>query len=225
MRTVLLVDDDETFARLLKELLRSHGFNMIWADRPSSGRALLASGPDLLLLDVMLPEQSGLEFCQALRAEGHDLPIVMLTARGTDVDRVTGLNLGADDYMAKPFNHLELIARMEAILRRRTVGRLVVHDPMVSDGLDADRRILCLRGREINLTPMEFRLMELFTRHPGRTWSRRELIAWCDEVGISDSLDRAIDSHISRLRNKLERDSKNPEHLFTIRGAGYRFVW
>lgn len=219
MRKLLLIDDDQTLAMLLQALLAQHGFELAWADRPSTGKAMLAAGPELVLLDVMMPEQNGFEVCRELRAQGVKTPIIMLTARGADDDRITGLKLGADDYLPKPFNHLELLARIEAVLRR---------SPPVAAAtnvLDRDRRSLRLDGREIALTAMEYRLMEALAGNPGRVYSRNALIELLDEAGAAESFDRAIDSHVSRLRNKIEANPREPKHLLTVRGLGYRFEW
>ncbi|HEY9857379.1 MAG TPA: response regulator transcription factor [Stenomitos sp.] len=222
MRKLLLIDDDLTMASLLKSLLAQYGFDLESVDRPSQIPAALDPGVELILLDVMLPEQDGFEVCQSLRAAGENRPIIMLTAKGDDTDRIRGLQLGADDYLPKPFNHLELVARVEAVLRRTASASAPVP---ASDGLDLDRRLLRLGGREVALTPTEFRLMEAFTRHPGRTYGRGELLNLLDIDAMLESYDRAIDLHISRLRSKLETDLKQPRHLVTVRGIGYRFEW
>lgn len=219
MRKIMLVDDDATLAMLLKALLAQHGFDLIWADRPSRALQMLAERPELLLLDIMLPERDGFTFCQDLREGGNQTPIIMLTARGAAADRVNGLKLGADDYLPKPFDHLELVARVEAVLRRRPQEL----DP--GNGIDRDRRTLRIGGREVALTAMEYRLVEALVGAPGRVFSRSELIAMLDDAGAAESFDRAIDSHISRLRNKIELDGRNPLHLLTVRGMGYRFQW
>jgi DNA-binding response OmpR family regulator len=225
MRRLLLVDDDRTLAGLLAAVLSGEGYELLWADRPSQGRALLAQQPELLLLDVMLPEQDGFSFCKALRDEGVALPIIMLTARGGELDRVEGLRLGADDYLPKPFHHLELIARIEAVLRRSHPNPSLGTQAQGQDGLDVNRRALRLGGELISLTPMEYRLMEAFAGAPGRTFTRGELLERLDEAGASEAFDRAIDLHIKRLRAKLEPEAKAPRHLLTVRGAGYRFEW
>jgi DNA-binding response OmpR family regulator len=220
VRKILLIDDDETLAMLLKALLEQHGYDMLWGDRPSRGLALLkAQRPELLLLDVMLPEKNGFDVVKELREQGDTTPIIMLTARGTAPDRIGGLKLGADDYLAKPFDHLELVARVEAVLRRTPASE------SPANGLDRDRRTLRLAGREYALTSMEYRLLDALTSAPGRVYSRTELMGLLDEAGALESFDRAIDSHMSRLRNKIEEDPRNPQHLLTARGMGYRFQW
>jgi DNA-binding response OmpR family regulator len=219
MRKLLLVDDDETLASLLKSLLAQHGYDLAWADRPSKGMAMLADHPELLLLDVMLPESDGFDVCRSLRDAGERIPVIMLTARGDDADRIKGLNIGADDYLAKPFNYLELIARIEAVLRRQNAR------PPARDELDHDRKVLRLDGQIISLTPMEYRILSILTERAGRTYSRSELLERLDETGSMDNLDRSIDIHISRLRAKVEANPRQPRHLLTVRGFGYRFQW
>ncbi|MDB5100086.1 MAG: two component transcriptional regulator, winged helix family [Cyanobacteria bacterium RYN_339] len=220
MRKILLIDDDETLAMLLKALLEQHGYDLHWGDRPSKGMALLKSvRPELLLLDVMLPEKNGFDVVKELREQGDTTPIIMLTARGAAPDRIGGLKLGADDYLAKPFDHLELVARVEAVLRRTPAAE------SPSNGLDRERRTLRLGGTEFALTSMEYRLLDALTSAPGRVYSRTELMGLLDEAGALESFDRAIDSHMSRLRNKIEADPRNPRHLMTSRGMGYRFQW
>jgi two-component system phosphate regulon response regulator OmpR len=219
MRKLLLVDDDETLATLLRSLLAQHGYDLAWADRPSKGMAMLAEHPELLLLDVMLPEQDGFDVCRSLRDAGESIPVIMLTAKGDDTDRIKGLNIGADDYLPKPFNYLELIARIEAVLRRQA--------PAIpaSDGLDHDRKTLRVDGQSHALTPMEYRILSVLTERPGKTYGRGELLERLDETGSMDNLDRSIDIHVSRLRSKIEPNPRQPRHLLTVRGFGYRFQW
>lgn len=216
---LLLIDDDRQLAILLKDFVERHGYAMDWADRPSLGLERLADGPDLVLLDVMLPEQDGFAVCQAMREAGNTTPVIMLTARGDDLDRIRGLRTGADDYLPKPFNPLELIARVEAVLRR------VPRAASPRNRLDEDTRMLHLDGREVPLTPSEYRIMAAMTAASGRAFSRDQLLDLMDEAGAVESFDRAIDIHISRLRSKLEVDPRRPKHLLTVRGLGYRFEW
>lgn len=219
---VLLIDDDKDLARLLKAYLGRHGYELDWADRPSEGMKALAARPDLVLLDVMLPERDGFDVCRSLREAHPSTPVIMLTARGDHADRVQGLRIGADDYVPKPFDPLELLARIEAVLRRS--GPRVVSTPG-EDGLDFDRKALRLGGRELPLTLSEFKILEAMTEAPGKLFRRDELLDLLDEAGASDASDRAIDVHISRLRLKLEPDPRQPRHLVTVRGLGYRFEW
>ena len=176
----------------------------------------------------MLPERDGFEVCRALREAGETRPIIMLTAKGDDMDRIRGLQLGADDYLPKPFNHLELVARIQAVLRRTVAPAPAVHpvaSPVPQDGLDHDRRVLRIASREVPLTPMEFKLLECLTARAGRVFTRGELLNLLDTDSMLDSFDRAIDLHVSRLRTKLEENPKQPRHLVTVRGVGYRFEW
>jgi DNA-binding response OmpR family regulator len=216
-RTLLLIDDDAELADLLSAFLARHGYALAWADRPSKGLAILrGERPELLLLDVMLPEQDGFAVCKALREGGDTTPVIMLTARGDDDDRIAGLVTGADDYLPKPFNPRELLARVEAVLRRgpaRPVGR----------GLDPDRRTLRLGDQDVPLTPNEYRLLEAMLAQPGRAFTRDQLLELSDDA--LESFDRAIDIHMSRLRAKIEADPRQPKHLITVRGVGYRWQW
>jgi DNA-binding response OmpR family regulator len=218
-RKLLLIDDDRDLAQLLTDFVGRQGYELLWADRPSAGFNHLEDRPDLILLDVMLPEMDGFAVCTELRSRGVATPIIMLTARGDDMDRIQGLRLGADDYLPKPFNPLELLARVEAVLRR------VPPEERPENGLDADTRALRLEGREVPLTPTEYKLLEAMTASPGRAFTRDQLLDLLDEAGAVEAFDRAIDIHISRLRAKVEEDPKQPRHLQTVRGVGYRFTW
>ena len=220
MRKLLMIDDDQTLAMLLKSVLAQEGFELVWADRPSQGLPLIADRPDLILLDVMLPELDGFAVVKQLRDAGEQTPIIMLTGKGADADRIKGLNLGADDYLPKPFNHLELLARVNSVLRRRPAP-----EAAGGNALDKERRTLRLDGKEHMLTATEYRLLEALTGAPGRVFSRAELLDALDEAGAIEAFDRAVDSHVSRLRSKVEADPRNPRHLFTVRGMGYRFEW
>lgn len=225
MRKLLLIDDDQTMASLLRSLLAQYGFELACVDRPSRAKEHLDLRTELILLDVMLPEQDGFEVCRTLREAGESRPIIMLTAKGDDMDRIKGLRLGADDYLPKPFNHLELVARIEAVLRRTGAPAVTPPPAGLPDGLDRDRRVMRIGGKEVAVTPTEFKLLDVLTNRPGRVFTRSELLEMLDEHGELDSFDRAIDLHVSRLRNKLEPEPKQPRHLLTVRGVGYRFEW
>jgi two-component system alkaline phosphatase synthesis response regulator PhoP len=181
--------------------------------------------PEIMILDVMLPKMTGLEVCKRLRGEGSTLPIIMLTARGQEIDKVLGLKLGADDYVTKPFSFMELMARVEAVLRRsqpdglehrsvHQIGRVTV---------DLDRHEACRDGEPLDLTPREFRLLGYFIEHTGEVVSREELL---DAVWGYDAIPftRTVDTHIAKLRKKIETDPSNPEHLITVHRMGYKLV-
>jgi len=219
--SVLLIDDDRKLRGLLTEYLGSSGFDVMSAGHADDGLRLLRTGhPSIVILDVMLPGMDGFEACRAIRRESA-VPIIMLTARGDVTDRVVGLELGADDYLAKPFEPRELVARMDAILRR---GKAAA-ETWSFGGLyvDPSRRSATLGGEEIPLTTAEFDLLEMLIRSRGRVLSRGQIL---DGVrGESwDAFDRSIDVLVSRLRNKLGDDPKHPRYVRTVRGAGYAFV-
>ena len=222
MTRLLLIDDDRDLARLLKAYLGRQGYELDWADRPSTGVAKIAARPDLVLLDVMLPERDGFAVCKEIRANGDAVPIIMLPAKADAGERVLGLRTGADDYVAKPFEPLELLARIEAVLRRSGKQQGA---PPPANGLDADRKVLCVSGREVPLTLSEFRMLEIMTATPGKLFTRDRLLDALDEVGSLEASDRAIDVHVSRLRLKIEPDPRQPRHMITVRGMGYRFEW
>lgn len=218
---VLLIDDDRKLRGLLTEYLGSAGFEVMTAGRADEGlRLLRTEHPAIVILDVMLPGMDGFDACRAIRRESA-VPIIMLTARGDVTDRVVGLELGADDYLSKPFEPRELVARIDAILRR---GRTPA-ETWSFGGLHVDpsRRSATMNGDEIPLTTAEFDLLELLIRGRGRVLSRTHILdgvrgeAW-------DALDRSIDVLVSRLRNKLGDDPKQPRYVRTVRGAGYAFV-
>src|SRR5581483_3465459 len=180
---------------------------------------------DLMVLDLLLPGRPGLEVCRTLREERSDLPIVILTARDGEVDRVTGLEVGADDYITKPFSVAELVSRVRAQLRRRALNRAQDSKQLHVGGLELDvvRHSATLDGKPLRLTASEFRLVQLLASEPGRTFTRDELVGQLRE-GDAESDRRAIDVHISNLRRKLEENPREPRRLLTVRGAGYRLV-
>jgi len=218
---VLVIDDDRKLRGLLTEYLATVGFEVIAAGRAEDGLRLLRSErPQIVILDVMLPGMDGFEVCRSIRRESA-VPIIMLTARGDVTDRVVGLELGADDYLAKPFEPRELVARIEAILRRGrgssetwSFGELRV---------DPSRRSATLDGVDLALTTAEFDLLEMLVRSRGRVLSRSHILDGVRGDGW-DSLDRSIDVLVSRLRNKLGDDPRQPRFVRTVRGAGYAFV-
>ena len=218
---VLVIDDDRKLCGLLSEYLGSVGFEVLTAQSADTGLPLLRSEqPDVVVLDVMLPGMDGFEICRTIR-RSSSVPIVMLTARGEVTDRVVGLELGADDYMPKPFEPRELVARIQAILRRGRQGEEVWS--FGSLRVDPQRRAAYLDDRPVPLTTAEFDLLELLIRSRGRVLSRGSIL---DGVkGESwDAFDRSIDVLVSRLRQKLDDDPRQPRYVRTVRGAGYAFV-
>jgi two-component system, OmpR family, phosphate regulon response regulator PhoB len=235
---VLVVEDEEIIRETISLALTEEGYEVITA---SDGRQALAifnekgvaaspslndsaTGLGLIILDLMLPHINGLDFCRLLRREGCTIPILMLSAKGSEIDRVVGLEVGADDYLSKPFGMRELIARCRALLRRQQH-----HAPTTDNAIRF--RDLCLypqecrvtlAGTELNLSPKEFRLLELFMSSPKRVWPREQLLdnVWgADFIGDS----KTVDVHIRWLREKIEQDPSHPEYLLTVRGFGYRF--
>jgi DNA-binding response OmpR family regulator len=223
----LLIDDDARLGALVKEYLAEHEIDVTLAADGERGLAALRRGRfDLVLLDLMLPGLDGLEVCRRLRAapEWAALPVVMLTARGDDVDRIVGLELGADDYLPKPFNPRELLARIRAVLRRARApvaarGRVRTGDLEI----DFDAREVSVRGRRQPLTHFEFELLAALARAAGRVLSREQLLDALTRRG-HEPFDRSIDVHVSKLRAKLEPDPKAPRYIKTVRGVGYALV-
>ena len=219
---VLLIDDDERLDALLTEYLGKFGYSVRAATRPSAGlRLLKADPPDLVILDVMLPEMDGLSVCRRIR-ETSRVPIIMLTARGEVSDRIVGLELGADDYLPKPFEPRELVARMQAVLRRRKDDAA---DVVRAGAVDVNwtTRVARVHGRELTLTTAEFELLGFLVRHQGRVLSRERIIAGTHDINWA-AYDRSIDVLVSRLRQKLGDDPRQPTFIRTVRGVGYCFV-
>lgn len=223
---VLLIDDDERLADLLIKYLSSHGFSVAVAGTAQDGiKRIRAQEFDVVLLDIMLPDSDGFETCKKIRSYSNALPIIMLTAKGADEDKIVGLELGADDYLAKPFNPRELVARVRAVLRRKGP----VHWEQDQSPVEYENFVLIpaqqkvrVRGEEIELTSAEFRLLRLLASNPGRVFTRERLMDVVQGRDF-DGVDRSIDVHISRLRNKIELDPKHPRWLRTVWGTGYVF--
>ena len=221
---VLLVDDDIKLGELLRSYLSNHGFGLTVCTTIQEGlRTLRAHEFDLVLLDIMLPDGDGLEACKKVRANSS-VPIIMLTARGADEDKIIGLELGADDYLAKPFNPRELVARVKAVLRRKgTVRQEDIATIEYTDFyLNPSTQIVKVAGNPLELTSAEFRLLKVLASNPGHVFTRERLMDLVQGRDF-DGIDRSIDVHISRLRNKMEEDPKNPKWIKTVWGAGYRF--
>ncbi len=224
MTKVLLIDDDKKHSDLLQAYFKRFGINLICAYEAEGGfRLLNREDPDLLLLDVMLPGKDGFEICREVR-KSSNIPIIMLTARGEVIDRVSGLELGADDYIGKPFEPRELVARVQAILRR-TESTGSVGSKLVFDGLeiDTETRSVAVDGKPVELTSMEFELLLILARRHGRKLSRDDILS--ELRGIDAAiLTRSVDIMISRLRAKLGDSVKPPRFIQTLWGRGYSFV-
>ncbi len=224
MARILVVEDEESLAEAISFLLSKEGFDVaIAADGPSAIELFDKGGADLILLDLMLPGLSGTEVCRQIRSKSP-VPIIMLTAKDSEIDKVVGLEIGADDYVTKPYSSRELIARIRAVLRRGEMS-----DPSLDTGvltvgpvhLDADRHIISVNGQQVSLPLKEFELLEFLMRNAGRVLTRMQLI---DRVWGSDYVGdtKTLDVHIKRLRAKVEVDPANPELIQTVRGMGYK---
>ncbi len=222
---VLLIDDDERLTEMVGQYLGEHGFEVSARGDAASGVELARRTPfDALILDVMLPDRDGFEVCRQIRAES-DLPILMLTARGDETDRVVGLELGADDYLPKPFSPRELLARLRAILRRRTSGGLGRTAPLRFGRLeiDLDARVARVDGDPCDLTAHQFELLKILAERAGRALSRDQLMDRLRGTPLH-AFDRSIDVHVSRIRAEIEDDPKHPRRILTVRGVGYLFA-
>lgn len=224
MNRILLVEDEAALSEPLTFLLESEGYEVVViADGAEAAERFAAVQPDLVLLDLMLPGLPGTEVCRRIRAT-HDTPIIMLTAKDSEVDIVVGLELGADDYVTKPYSARELIARIRAVMRRRADS----HAPeshIVRGGrveMDTDRHTIRVDGEEVKMPLREFELLEYLMRNPGRVLTRGQLI---DRVWGSDYFGdtKTLDVHIKRIRSRIEREPSDPTQLVTVRGLGYRF--
>ncbi len=220
---VLLIDDDEKLNALVGEYLGRFNFAVHAVVHPDEGlRALRVDPPDIVILDVMLPDMDGFAVCRKVR-ERSSVPIIMLTARGEVADRIVGLELGADDYLSKPFEPRELLARMQAVLRRGAKtgpGDRVRAGPLEINWTTSSAR---LNGRLLSLTPAEFELLGLFMRNRGRVLSRDRILDETHGIDL-DAYDRSIDVLVSRMRQKLSDDPREPTFIQTVRGTGYRFI-
>jgi DNA-binding response OmpR family regulator len=222
---ILLVDDEQSIQTLLSYPLRKDGYHVTSALDGSEALRRFEEGRfDLVILDLMLPRMGGVEVCRQLRSQSQ-VPIIMLTAKGSETDKVAGLEVGADDYITKPFSMREFRSRVKAALRRSRMNGATSDDGAIDAGeltIDFDRRMVTLGEEEVRVTYVEFEILGALARSPGRVLTRETLLehVW----GDSDYRDpRTVDVHIRHLREKLEQDPKDPEYLFTVRGVGYRF--
>ncbi len=224
---LLLIDDDARLSAMVGDYLRAAGFEVEVAASLAAGReALAAASHDALLLDLMLPDGDGLDLCRELRAQSRTrhLPLLMLTARGEPMDRILGLELGADDYLPKPFEPRELLARVKALLRRTAPS--AANDDVLRFGrleIDLGERVARLAGQVCDLTSHQFDLLVVLAQSPGRVLSRDQIMDVLKGHPV-DAFDRSIDVHISRIRAVIEDDPKNPRRVLTVRGAGYVFA-
>jgi two-component system response regulator RegX3 len=222
---VLVVEDEDSFSDALSYMLRKEGFEVSVA---ATGTQALTefdrTGADIVLLDLMLPEMSGTEVCRQLRSRSH-VPIIMVTARDAEIDKVVGLEIGADDYVTKPYSPRELVARIRAVLRRNASEAVEVATPTLSAGpvrMDVERHVVSVGGEAVPLPLKEFELLELLLRNAGRVLTRGQLIdrVWgADYVGDT----KTLDVHVKRLRSKIEPEPSAPRFLITVRGLGYKF--
>ena len=224
MTRVLVVEDEESFSEALSFMLRREGYEVeVSGDGLLAVEAFEKRGADLILLDLMLPGLSGTEVCRQVRTKSQ-VPIIMLTAKDGEIDKVVGLEIGADDYVTKPFSSRELLARVRAVMRRHGEPEELI--PMTVEAgpvrIDADRHIVTVRGDAVSLPLKEFDLLEFLVRNSGRVLTRSQLI---DRVWGSDYVGdtKTLDVHVKRLRAKVEADPSNPVHLLTVRGLGYKF--
>ncbi|MBZ0299092.1 MAG: response regulator transcription factor [Anaerolineae bacterium] len=223
MKTILVVDDKVSVTRLLRDYLTEHGFHVVTAN---DGREALFAArhekPDLVLLDIMMPEMDGYEFMRYFRKE-RNTPVIMLTAKIEETDKVIGLELGADDYVTKPFGMAELVARIRALLRRAYQDTPMADVLRVGDVvLDKNTRIVTIGVRKIQLTPSEFDLMAIMMAAPGQVFSRTDLLERLKGNSL-ENVERTVDTHVRNLRSKIEADSGEPQYVQTVYGVGYRF--
>jgi len=221
--TILVVDDEPKIVQLARDYLEKSGFKVLTSGDGQQALAITRQErPDLIVLDLMLPGMDGLDICRAIRRES-DVPIIMLTARAEETDQLIGLELGADDYITKPFSPRALVARVRALLRR-TQGNLLQQETLRVGDLELDlrRKQLSLKGEIIHLTRSEFLLLETLVKHPGQPLSREQLLEKLHGV-VFDGVDRSVDSHIKNLRRKIETDPADPIYIQTVYGFGYKF--
>ncbi len=225
-KKILVVDDEIKIREMVKNYLEKEGFDVVQAaDGLEALEVLEIEKPDLMVLDWLLPGKSGLEICRQVRDESN-IPIIMLTAKTEEVDKLLGLELGADDYITKPFSLRELTARIRAVLRRAEPGDNKktdsIHIKFDELEINLERHEVYLQGKSVSLTPTEFKILSILSSNPGRVYSRLQLLDAA--LGFSyEGYERSIDTHISNLRKKIEPDSANPRYILTVYGTGYRF--
>jgi two-component system, OmpR family, alkaline phosphatase synthesis response regulator PhoP len=228
MTKILVIDDEKDIVELISYNLEKEGYSVLKAyDGEAALTLVKLHNPDLLILDLMLPRISGIDVCKAVRnnPDTADLPIIMATAKVDEIDKIIGLEIGADDYVTKPFSIRELVARVRAILRRRRVDdKQHLKEKFSYRGLKIDYASyeITVDGKKSTLSPTEIKLLFFFTQHPGRVYTRDQIInnVWGDDTFVTP---RAVDVHIKRLRSQIEKDVNNPQYVITVRGVGYKF--
>lgn len=227
MPKILVIDDEKDIVELISYNLEKEGFSVLKAyDGETALQRVKAQKPDLIILDLMLPEISGLEVCKAVRNNPAtaNLPIIMLTAKAEEVDKIIGLEMGADDYITKPFSIKELIARVRAMLRRRDNNKIPQKEEFKYGGLRINyvSYEVFVDGEKVTLSPTELKLIFFFSRNPGRVYTRNQILdhVWGDDTFVTP---RAVDVHIKRLRSQIEKDIDSPQYIITVRGIGYKF--
>jgi two-component system alkaline phosphatase synthesis response regulator PhoP len=229
MAKILIVDDEQDIVDLVSYNLEKEGFKTVKVyDGEAAVRSVKTQKPDLVILDLMLPKMNGLDVCRVIRnnPETANLPIIMLTAKGDEVDKIIGLEIGADDYITKPFSVKELVARVRSILRRLQEGggksamEKFQHEELTINYASC---LVKIKGKAITLSPTELKLLFFLSRHPGRVYSRSQILdhVWGDDTFVTD---RAVDVHVRRLRSQIEQDMENPRYILTVRGFGYKFA-
>jgi two-component system alkaline phosphatase synthesis response regulator PhoP len=226
---ILMVDDEKDIVDLVAYNLEKEGYETLKAlDGEKALQLVRTKTPDLVVLDLMLPGIQGLEVCKRIRKdpETASIPIIMLTAKGAEIDKIVGLEVGADDYITKPFSVKELLARIKAVLRRSEARRAAVQAEVFEfKGLHIDFKSyeVTVDGKRVDLSPTEFRLLKFLSRNPGRVYSREQILdrVWGDEAFVEP---RTVDVHIRRLRSRIEHDESSPDYIVTVRGAGYKFM-
>jgi len=222
-KTILIIDDEQGIVDVCRDYLLAEDFIVLEANEGLAGlESARKNSPDLIVLDWMLPGMDGLTICKTLR-KMDDVPIIMLTAKGDEDDRIHGLESGADDYLCKPFSPRELVSRVKSILKRSS--GIVATDQVCASDLILDRKryLVILPGKEVSLTPTEFALLDIFVTHPDRIFSRGQLLAELRGVSF-ESYERAIDSHIRNLRKKIEPKENETKYIQTVYGIGYKFI-
>lgn len=226
---ILMVDDEKDIVDLVAYNLEKEGYETLKAlDGEKALQLVRTKTPDLVVLDLMLPGIQGLEVCKRIRKdpETASIPIIMLTAKGAEIDKIVGLEVGADDYITKPFSVKELLARIKAVLRRSEARRAAVQAEVFEfKGLHIDFKSyeVTVDGKRVDLSPTEFRLLKFLSRNPGRVYSREQILdrVWGEEAFVEP---RTVDVHIRRLRSRIEHDESSPDYIVTVRGAGYKFM-